>query len=822
MNDPEQPPAKRQKATMASENTQDAEEGNVDTTMADVEGGGDGQETPEEAHTRIATRLNETGSALTKEDLSLLLDECNTFLSLPTLPRDLQFKFVKTTGRIEEKMLRALPAPPVAADSRMVSVVYHIAGSEMSHDYDVHELKCQVEALFKWFESPELRRTYIAPYRPMVQSSGMGKTKVLYQLKKMINEDKDKNWISKLVLSGPIDHTNDHGKVFDHTFDFPGILTKHSTSDTTVYATDLWGKVINDVHGMLDVFLHNLKEAEGNCIDGIILLFDEAQLLLEEHMGEKAILFRCIRLWLRINRGASAKIVAIFSGTNPKLTNFYGEDSLEISSSSRDWIAKTYYKEKGHTSYPPFLHFTTIGSINALKNRQEQQQTEGQETERASPPPVTEYKEAIPYGRPLFAVMDQNNDLDNRLYTIIRRMLLVVGNNDWETNDASWLNILATRVQMGQTTTAIASDLVSRSYANLSNYEGGVAQLCYMPDPVCARLSMGLMMGDKFSVANAGNKVTGKGREWWVLKLKELFSGGICRPEKGDAGDVFVALYLLFCADELREAHNNPVGSPLLETFSVDLDAWVNQLHISGTAQQATAQQADEPSVTIGFIQVCRNYFRSYSKTWESLGEQSFLEYIYKSGIAFYVYAGCDRTDIVAAIRKATPNDDGTSRYEYAPLFIQIKARKNVPPSAARSCCDSMAEKASDAKIKHALCLLVVFSSAAETETHLESDLHFTHKTSEELFKDDGGPIKKVLRIPLEDRFGLSKAFVDLTSESTEISEIYASHSFIAFQKKEYLTRESALRSGRQKSVQSDKPAMYLGNLVKALSLEVE
>ena len=535
-------------------------------------------------------------------------------------------------------------------------------------------------------------------------------------------------------------------------------------------------------------------------------------------MEEKALLFRCIRIWLRINRGDSTKIVAVFTGTDSKLTNFYGEDYLENLTSSRDWIDKSYYKEKGRTIYPPFLHFTTIGSINILRIKQKQY-TEGQKMEGTSAPPVTEYKEAIPYGRPLFAVMDQNNDLDDRLYTIIRRMLLVDGKKDWTANETSALNILATRVQMGQTSTAIASYLVSRSYANLSNYEGGVAQLCYMPDPVCARLSMGLMMGDKFSVESAGGKVTGKKRTWWVQKLKELFSGGICRPEKGDSGEVFVALYLLFCADELREAINNS-----LNTFSVDLDAWVKQLHIRdteqpSTAQQATAQHADEPSVTIGFIQVCRNYFRSYSKTWASLGEHSFLEYIYKSGIAFYVYAGCDRIDIVAAIRKATPNGDGTSRYEYAPLFVQIKARKNVSPSAAKSCCESMAEKAKDAKIKHALCLLVVFSSATETQTDLESDLHFTQNTSKELFEGDRGPITRVLRIPFNDQFGLSKAFVELTSESTEISEIYASHCFIACQENKYLTRENALRSERKKKVENDKPAMYLNNLVKALSL---
>jgi hypothetical protein len=41
---------------------------------------------------------------------------------------------------------------------------------------------------------------------------------------------------------------------------------------------------------------------------------------------------------------------------------------------------------------------------------------------------------------------------------------------------------------MGQTTFATASHLVAKGYANLTSVATGTAQICYMPDPVCAPL----------------------------------------------------------------------------------------------------------------------------------------------------------------------------------------------------------------------------------------------------------------------------------------------------------------------------------------------
>ena len=76
--------------------------------------------------------------------------------------------------------------------------------------------------------------------------------------------------------------------------------------------------------------------------------------------------------------------------------------------------------------------------------------------------------------------------------------------------------------------------------------------------------------------------------------------------------------------------------------------------------------------------------------------------------------------------------------------------------------------------------------------------------------------IAKVLRISTDDRVGLSQAFVDILSESKEISEIIASHSFLPAHDKEALAVDQALRLRQRK----DCPADMWKELVKLLTSE--
>jgi hypothetical protein len=107
---------------------------------------------------------------------------------------------------------------------------------------------------------------------------------------------------------------------------------------------------------------------------------------------------------------------------------------------------------------------------------------------------------------------------------------------------------------MGQTSTDVASRLVSRGYASqpCRFSDSKVAQICYHPDPVCARLAMA-MMDENWKVNAKGSAVSGRSKQWWVERAVATFLSGLCRPDKGNAGEVFAALYLLFCGDLLRK-----------------------------------------------------------------------------------------------------------------------------------------------------------------------------------------------------------------------------------------------------------------------------
>ena len=196
-------------------------------------------------------------------------------------------------------------------------------------------------------------------------------------------------------------------------------------------------------------------------------------------------------------------------------------------------------------------------------------------------------------------------------------------------------------------------------------------------------------------------------KSFWVQQAKMAFSSGLCRPEKGDIGEIFSALYMRFCGDILCQKQD-----PKLQAFSVPLEDWFDLLKQGGskklpfppgadeqqhsmatraaTARAATSgfqqvvskstratttralgstelpvqpDQTVDSELTISFIQVCRSYFRS-----NSYCQPKMLEYMYKSCTALYTYRNCKAIDKAAAIR-ACKNGQTT----YHPLFVSDK-----------------------------------------------------------------------------------------------------------------------------------------------------
>ncbi|MEL7196635.1 MAG: hypothetical protein AAFO96_29720, partial [Bacteroidota bacterium] len=267
-------------------------------------------------------------------------------------------------------------------------------------------------------------------------------------------------------------------------------------------------------------------------------------------------------------------------------------------------------------------------------------------------------------------------------------------------------------------------------------------------------------MDQKWSMHTGNNrKVKGKDKKFWVKAASTLFKEGICTPEKGNVGEVFVALYFLFCADMLRTDDYN--------TFSVDLLSWWELLKSGGGGRQSfstsTGQSegdtskkrgalsplmddersakkqkttfdsldqqitehvantsptkaSDDPteaselknngaSITFSAIQVCRNYIRSYNDSWSTFRHQGFLESLYKSGVGFYVFAGCHVIDMVFALR-VQQKDEMPS---FIPLVVSVKSRVSFSEKEAQTECARMTSKMKKTKAScGALCLLVV------------------------------------------------------------------------------------------------------------------
>ena len=163
---------------------------------------------------------------------------------------------------------------------------------------------------------------------------------------------------------------------------------------------------------------------------------------------------------------------------------------------------------------------------------------------------------------------------------ILKRMLLLgsqVQGTEWSQEHSCCLNILATRVQMGQTSVEIASNLVGGAYANLVGVDDKKKpkRIYYPPDPVCARLAMCLMDENWSFQLSDGRTIEGMKKALWAQEIGILFSNRIFTVEKGfDFGEVLVAFYFLLCADEIR----GTLGDDYC-TFSVSLKDWIRSLY---------------------------------------------------------------------------------------------------------------------------------------------------------------------------------------------------------------------------------------------------
>jgi hypothetical protein len=372
----------------------------------------------------------------------------------------------------------------------------------------------------------------------------------------------------------------------------------------------------------------------------------------------------------------------------------------------------------------------------------------------------------------------KDEELKNFEPYALSRMLLSE-TNQWSTSNAACLSILGTRLQMGQTTLDVASNLVAKGYAVLSHYVSPVdgvgnrsASIFFPTDPVCARLAMA-MMDETFTLSDDIKTVRGKDKRFWTRKLSEIFATGLCCPSQGGFGELAAAAYLLFCGDVLRKKIDETY-----ETFSVPLSTYVECLLQPGDfcgqerspdIKVSCTEEGEEgrqyTNAHVGFIQVTRNYARF---SVDDVFDEGFLKDLYLSGSAFYVYPMFPIFDLVASIRLSNNRNEMT----YVPLLVSISNKKGIGTQS--EALNRIGDVLKHSK-KGGMGLRLLFDQTNAEDQ--ESVPIISTDDVDSLLK--GKFVSKALAVPHDDPFGITEMLIDATLCGSGTSEVYASHTFL-------------------------------------------
>ena len=679
---------------------------------------------------------------------------------------------------------------------------------DLKHNYDFERFQNRIEELFQWFKGES--STYGAPYFPLVQSSGMGKTKLFTEYRKLVRKQNNKNklCLAFLCVNASLDENKEKeyfdGKLLFDAEDSPQRV--HEEMDN-VLDEILRGEKTSDL-GTDNI---SMKGGEETLTTKLVLLFDESQGLMkgEDTKGHNCLVFRAIRWWLRAKR-PNLQVVAVFAGTSAKALNFYPPDPPQTAVSR---IAKTEYvnctvstPDSATRRYGPFFMLNTIACLRKISpdNRSESE---------------TEFDVAALYGRPLFAHYQLEGKLDDSKLAVFAKRL-ILSSKDHEKDLAACYSVLGSRIQMGVILSSEAvSSLVSSGYACLASFsapelKGGNVSLysVFMPDPVCAAMAYRYMNPDSY---------TEKKRKFWVMRAKDAFARRLCRPEKGDVGEVFGALYMLLCADILRhEMQENKNRIWRVEKFSVPLADWFLLVKLGGKRGMTGDQEDFQPSaiggtrtqtsnatkaelntkstekiveMTVSVMQCCRTHVRS-----DSFLSEAYLTYLYDAGLGLYTYLNCKAFDLVFPTRltfrhKHTQQDT----FRYLPCLVSIKSWSKVVPSDVTKWVTTQKEylanyrkEVGEANSTKALCITVVLGCGSCVQCNEENMNDGLEAGTGKGFPYDDA--FRLIQIPEDDVFGVSEALTVLWQES-DSSEMYASHAMLI--QEEAKNAKSFLRS---------------------------
>jgi hypothetical protein len=416
---------------------------------------------------------------------------------------------------------------------------------DMMHTFDLKRLQDRVSELFDWYgDNSAPRKKYAAPYFAFIQSSGMGKTKLLWELREWVRENpwdedafKGSFCCCETILCSPLgNHKEEIGQhaAFSYRLNVPnqsrsspnqpciisnqwsnpfGLYTAIPNQLSTPLAGSYaqWGVPLADscpeITNLLNKILTDCmkkEEASGKHTGRrrkVILLFDESQHLLL-NCGAA---FQSVRSWLcRIRTTLeAADVVAVFAGTTLGLADVYCDlPKLQLS-----LMPNNGFYASGTLPYEPFWNLCTIGLFANLPR-----------TDTAE----SDYHRAVPYGRPLFALKkdkelealeplvlrkmlgNQTQDVTACLKESLQRLENHVSHNTfeegtlnvlrsqtrWSDSIEACFSILGTRLQMGHAKADIASSLVADGYAVLSHCFARQAKYVALQDIVHESVSI--------------------------------------------------------------------------------------------------------------------------------------------------------------------------------------------------------------------------------------------------------------------------------------------------------------------------------------------
>jgi hypothetical protein len=267
-------------------------------------------------------------------------------------------------------------APGSAWNQHRVAPLNFAMNEQYLGSRDLAAFSYRVVNLFKWHSRDH--KKHVAPYFPMIQSSGMGKTKIMLEYHKQ-QADKwqhapTKTPVALRILCQSYECDEDVATGPDKTYDHMLQLRRECSDE-----------VREKLLSSLDSWVAQVRQITPEV--RVVLLFDEAQNLLP-HI--KAWAFRVVRRWLRLKRSVSRAVVAVFAGTSSALADLYYEPP--VTPSSREVVI---HHSEGAELYEPFFSISTIGCFQNADNG----------------PTTSEYEKAIPYGRPLFTLLHRNKIL---------------------------------------------------------------------------------------------------------------------------------------------------------------------------------------------------------------------------------------------------------------------------------------------------------------------------------------------------------------------------------------------------------------------------